>query len=182
MEKVFEKVTRQPVYKRKDDFAEIMQKLSTFVETNRLKITQLKFTQRSGTFCFKVPGLKKEKENAGGVGCSYGSDDSSSGGLSRRKRRECREAQRNNSNKNSASSDLSSSSGYSTENINHATDNKMEGLKEQPATAISTSEESATSSTSRAIPATAISTSKESSGNSSNQEDGKEKTEISIER
>ena len=28
MEKVIEKVTRQPVYKRKDDFAEITQKLS----------------------------------------------------------------------------------------------------------------------------------------------------------
>ena len=126
IEKVIEKVTRQPVYKRKDEFAEITQKLSKFVETNKLKITQLKFTQRSGTLCFKMPG--QEKENPGGGGSSYGSDDSSSGGLSRRKRRECREAQRNNSNKNSASSDLSSSSGYSTENIKHATD--IEGLKE----------------------------------------------------
>ena len=58
------------------------------METNKLKITQLKFTQRSGTLCFKMPG--QEKENPGGGGSSYGSDDSSSGGLSRRKRRECR--------------------------------------------------------------------------------------------
>ena len=70
------------------------------METNKLKITQLKFTQRSGTLCFKMPG--QETENLGGGGSSYGSDGSSSGGLSRRKRRECREVQRNNSNKNSA--------------------------------------------------------------------------------
>ena len=52
MEKVIEKVTRQLVYKRKDGFAEITQKLLKFAETNKLKITQLKCTRRSGTLCF----------------------------------------------------------------------------------------------------------------------------------
>ena len=50
------------------------------MESNKLKMTQLRFTQNSGMLCFKMPSQKKE--NPGGDGGYDKSDDSGRGGLS----------------------------------------------------------------------------------------------------